>query len=156
MFAKLFLFERLCSCYWSSYSFVVDENNLLFQIRILKLCTCLGTQRQIIVLCIWPNVHRIVMNYEGQLCNVLLTVHRDISVQYEPTGWAIYFQFISIINLYMFRSRLAAHHQEVLLCNIQQLVYVMRLCLLAVGRIGSCQQPVNINAWHIPVAVCTE
>jgi len=29
-------------------------------------------------------------------------VHRDISVQYEPTGCTIYFQFISLINLYMF------------------------------------------------------
>ena len=35
---------------------------------------------------------------------VLLTVHRDISVQYEPTGCTVYFQFISIINLYMFRA----------------------------------------------------
>jgi hypothetical protein len=34
--------------------------------------------------------------------NVLLTVHRDISAQQEPTGCTIYFQFISIINLYMF------------------------------------------------------
>jgi hypothetical protein len=33
------------------------------------------------------------------LFNVLLTVHREISVQYEPTGCTIYFQFISIINL---------------------------------------------------------
>ena len=37
---------------------------------------------------------------------VLLTVHRDISVQYEPTGCTIYFQFISVINLYMFRAGL--------------------------------------------------
>jgi len=35
--------------------------------------------------------------------NVLLTVRRDMFVQYEPTGCTIYFQFISIINLYMFR-----------------------------------------------------
>jgi len=27
-------------------------------------------------------------------------VHRDIFVQKEPTGHTIYFQFISIINLY--------------------------------------------------------
>jgi len=33
-------------------------------------------------------------------------VHRDISVQQEPTGCTIYFQFISIINLYMFRAGL--------------------------------------------------
>jgi len=30
--------------------------------------------------------------------NVLLTVHRDISIQWEPTGLIIYFQFISIIT----------------------------------------------------------
>ena len=38
--------------------------------------------------------------------NVVLTVHRDISVQQEPTGCTIYFQFISIINFYMFRAAL--------------------------------------------------
>jgi hypothetical protein len=37
--------------------------------------------------------------------NVLLTVHRDISVQYEPIECTIYFQIISIINIY---------HQDVL------------------------------------------
>jgi len=47
---------------------------------------------------------------------VLLTVHRDISVQYEPTGCTIYFQFISVINFYMFRAGLLIHHQEGLLC----------------------------------------
>jgi len=36
--------------------------------------------------------------------NVLLTVHRDISAQQEPTEFTIYFQFVSIINLYMFRA----------------------------------------------------
>ena len=66
MFAKLFLFGRFCSCYWSEYSFVVDENNPLFQIQLLKLCSCLNTQSQIVVLCIWPNVRCTVANYEGQ------------------------------------------------------------------------------------------
>jgi len=33
-------------------------------------------------------------------------VHRDISVQSEPTGSTIYFQFILVINLYMFRAGL--------------------------------------------------
>ena len=33
-------------------------------------------------------------------------MHRDIPVQYEPTRYIIYFQFISIINLYMFRAGL--------------------------------------------------
>ena len=40
------------------------------------------------------------------ILNVLLTVHCDISVQYEPTGCTIYFKFISIINLYIFRTDL--------------------------------------------------
>jgi len=44
------------------------------------------------------NLRDLIVNF-----NVLLTMHRDISVQYEPTGCTIYFQFISIINLYMFR-----------------------------------------------------
>jgi len=34
--------------------------------------------------------------------NILLTVHRDISVQQEPTKCTVYFQFISIMNFYMF------------------------------------------------------
>jgi hypothetical protein len=38
--------------------------------------------------------------------NVLLTVYREISVQLEPTGCTIYFQFISIINIYVFRAGL--------------------------------------------------
>jgi len=56
-------------------------------------------------------------------------VYRDISVQYQPTGCTIYFQFISIINLYMFRAGGTALY-------IHQLVYVIRVCWLAVGRIG--------------------
>ena len=38
--------------------------------------------------------------------NVLLTLHRVISVHQEPTGCTIYFQVISVINLYMFRAGL--------------------------------------------------
>ena len=38
--------------------------------------------------------------------NVLLTVHRDLSLQQKPTRGTIYFQFISLINLYMFRAGL--------------------------------------------------
>jgi hypothetical protein len=34
------------------------------------------------------------------------TYYSGISVQYEPAGCTIYFQFISIINLYMFRAGL--------------------------------------------------
>ena len=45
-------------------------------------------------------------NYLSSDFNVLLTVHRDISVQYEPTGCTVYFQFISIINTYIFRAGL--------------------------------------------------
>jgi hypothetical protein len=42
------------------------------------------------------------MNFRhANMFNVSLTVHRDMSVQYEPTGCTIYFQFISVINLYM-------------------------------------------------------
>jgi len=33
-------------------------------------------------------------------------VHHDISLQYEPTGCTVCFQFISVINLYMFRAGL--------------------------------------------------
>ena len=36
--------------------------------------------------------------------NVALTVHRDTSMQHEPTGCTKYFQFVSIISLYLFRA----------------------------------------------------
>ena len=48
----------------------------------------------------------IVKQTVTDIFNVLLTVHRDISVQYEPTACTVYFQFISVINLYMFRAGL--------------------------------------------------
>jgi hypothetical protein len=38
--------------------------------------------------------------------NILLTVHCDISVQWEPAGCIICLKFISVINLYMFRASL--------------------------------------------------
>ena len=43
-----------------------------------------------------------VLNSSLYKFNVLLTVHRDISVKEEPTECTIYFQFISVINLYIF------------------------------------------------------
>jgi hypothetical protein len=46
------------------------------------------------------------MNIINKIFNVLLTVYLDMSVQQEPTGCAIYFQFISISNLYIFRAGL--------------------------------------------------
>jgi hypothetical protein len=68
--------------------------------------------------------------------NVLLTGHRDISVQYESIECTIYFQFISIINIYMFRAGLLLiirRYYEQVHCSssggttlyIQQLVCVM-------------------------------
>jgi len=75
--------------------------------------------------------------------NVLLNVLRDISVQYEPTGCTIYFQLISIINLYMFRARLTAHHQELLLC-IYSSLYMSCFYVDWLLAFRSCQQPVNI------------
>jgi len=44
--------------------------------------------------------------YRCCVFDVLLTVHRDISVQCEPTGRTIDFQFISVILLYTFRAGL--------------------------------------------------
>ena len=63
--------------------------------------------------------------------NVFLTFYHDISVQYEPTGYTIYFQFLSVINLYMFRAGL---------------LLIIRRYYVDWPLAGSCQQPVNINA----------
>jgi len=41
---------------------------------------------------------------QKSIFNALLTVDSDISVQLEQKGCTIYFQFISVINLYMFRA----------------------------------------------------
>jgi hypothetical protein len=41
--------------------------------------------------------------YFCMLFQCFVGLHRRISVQYEPTGCTVYFQFISIINLHIFR-----------------------------------------------------
>ena len=50
------------------------------------------------------------MNFLGRDINlsdlVFFDLHHDIAVQYEPKGCTIYFQFISIINVFMFRAGL--------------------------------------------------
>jgi hypothetical protein len=37
---------------------------------------------------------------------MFLSVTESMSVQYEPTGCTVFFQFISVINLYMFQAGL--------------------------------------------------
>ena len=70
-----------------------------------------------------------------------------VFVQYELTRCTIAFQFISIINLYMFRAGL-------LLIIMRYYSVCTAIDWLLAGS-WSCQQPVNINAWHtcIPIAV---
>jgi len=52
---------------------------------------------------IYHSIYNLLKYFTLPKFNVLLVVHRGISVQQEPTECTIYFQFISIINLYMFR-----------------------------------------------------
>jgi hypothetical protein len=89
------------------------------------------------------------MDVDGVLCKVWTGF-----VQYEPTGCTIYFQFTSIIKLYMFRAGLLLdirrHYTVYTVISICHAFYVN--WLLA----GSYQQPVNIKAWPIPHALYTQ
>jgi hypothetical protein len=91
------------------------------------------------------------------ICKVLLTVHREISFQYEPTGCTIYFRFISITNLYMIRAGLLLiirryYSVETAICMCH--AFMATGCLQ--DRSGNSTPSVNINALHIPIAVYTE
>jgi hypothetical protein len=68
-------------------------------------------------------------------------------LQQEPTGCPIYFQFISIINLYMFRAgllRIIRRYYSVYTTTGICHAFILTGCWQ--DRNGSCQQPVNINA----------
>jgi len=81
--------------------------------------------------------------------NVFFTVYRDISLQYEPTGCTVYFQFLSVISLYMFRSGLLL---------ITRRYYPVYAAVGICHGFRSSPEPVNIlvNAWHTPTVVSTE
>ena len=70
-------------------------------------------------------------------------MHRDIPVQGEPTGCTIYFQFISIINLYMFRAGLLL---------IIRRYYSVYTAVVYVMLKWTLQHQHNKNQYHLDLA----
>ena len=90
------------------------------------------------------------MDTDGVLCEVWIA-----SIQYEPTGSTIWFQFISIINLYMFRKGLLLIIRRYILCIYSYSNWYISCIYFDWLLTGFSQQPVNINARHIPIAAYT-
>jgi len=87
--------------------------------------------------------------------NVVLTLLRGVTVLYEPTGCTIYFQFISIINLCMFRAGLLLiiRRYYSVFTNIYTAIDIYTLMLAFIIRI---YHDARSSECQIPIVVYTE
>ena len=91
---------------------------------------------------------RIQLNYE--FLNVFLAVHHDTSVQQVPTGRIVYFQFISVINLYMFRAGLLLIIRRYY--SVDTAIIYTNYCIYRVvpsdDEEQDCSKHVEVNYWN--------
>ena len=81
----------------------------------------------------------------------------DLSAQYDPTGCTIYFQIISIINLYVFRASLLLiirrYYSVYTTIDIYKLLYIYIYIYIYIGKYKIVSPVVFCiySNWYIPI-----